>query len=71
MLSLFECKFARLAGFGLSRLQREEGGTQNVIFVGAGYNTQGELYRMGALTTAFNLLVFLVVGTPWILFVTR
>ena len=48
-----------------------QGGSQNVIFVGAGYNTQGELYRMGALTTAFNLLVFLVVGTPWILFVTR
>ena len=25
-----------------------QGGSQNVIFVGAGYNTQGELYRMGA-----------------------
>jgi len=48
-----------------------QGGSQNVIFVGAGYNTQGELYRMGAVATAFNLLVFLVVGTPWILFVTR
>ena len=48
-----------------------QGGSQNVIFVGAGYNTQGELYRMGAVTTAFNLLVFLVVGTPWIMFVTR
>jgi di/tricarboxylate transporter len=42
-----------------------------VIFIGAGYNAQGELHRMGAFTTAFNLLVFLVVGTPWILFVTR
>ena len=48
-----------------------QGGSQNVIFVGAGYNTQGELYRMGAVATAFNLLVFLVVGTPWIMFVTR
>ena len=48
-----------------------QGGSQNVIFVGAGYNTQGELYKMGVFTTAFNLLVFLVVGTPWILFVTR
>jgi len=48
-----------------------QGGSQNVIFVGAGYLTQGELYRLGAMTTAFNLLVFLVVGTPWILFVTR
>jgi DASS family divalent anion:Na+ symporter len=48
-----------------------QGGSQNVIFVGAGYLTQGELYRLGALTTAFFLLVFLLVGTPWLLFVTR
>jgi DASS family divalent anion:Na+ symporter len=48
-----------------------QGGSQNVIFVGSGYLTQGELYRLGAITTAFSLLVFLVVGTPWILFVTR
>jgi di/tricarboxylate transporter len=48
-----------------------QGGSQNVIFVGSGYLTQGELYRLGAITTVFSLLVFLVVGTPWILFVTR
>ena len=48
-----------------------QGGSQNVIFVGADYLTQGELYRMGAITTVFNLFVFLVVGTPWILYVTR
>ena len=44
-----------------------QGGSQNVIFVGSGYLTQGELYRLGALTTAFCLLVFLVLGTPWLL----
>jgi hypothetical protein len=33
--------------------------------------TQSELYRLGALITAFCLLVFVVVGTPWLLFVTR
>ena len=48
-----------------------QGGSQNVIFVGAGYLTQGELYRMGAASTAFCLLVFLVVGTPWLMFVLR
>jgi divalent anion:Na+ symporter, DASS family len=48
-----------------------QGGSQNVIFVGSGYMTQGDLYRLGAITTAFSLLVFLVVGTPWILLVTR
>jgi DASS family divalent anion:Na+ symporter len=46
-----------------------QGGSQNVIFVGAGYLTQGELYRLGLLTTVFCLLAFLVLGTPWLLFV--
>jgi len=48
-----------------------QGGSQNVIFVGSSYLTQGELYRLGLLTTAFCLLVFLVIGTPWVLFVVR
>jgi DASS family divalent anion:Na+ symporter len=48
-----------------------QGGSQNVIFVGSGYLTQGELYKLGAITTGFCLLIFLVVGTPWLLFVTR
>jgi divalent anion:Na+ symporter, DASS family len=48
-----------------------QGGSQNVIFVGAGYLTQGELYKLGALTTIFCVLVYLVIGTPWLLLVTR
>jgi di/tricarboxylate transporter len=48
-----------------------QGGSQNVIFVASGYLTQGELYRLGLLTTVFFLAVFLLVGTPWLLFVTR
>jgi DASS family divalent anion:Na+ symporter len=48
-----------------------QGGSQNVIFVGSGYLTQGELYRLGLLTTVFCMLVFLVIGTPWLLFVAR
>jgi DASS family divalent anion:Na+ symporter len=39
----------------------------NLLFAGSGYLTQGELYRLGALTTVFNLLVYLLVGTPWLL----
>jgi DASS family divalent anion:Na+ symporter len=46
-----------------------QGGSQNVIFVGSNYLTQGELYRLGFLTTGFCLLAFLVVGTPWLLLV--
>jgi DASS family divalent anion:Na+ symporter len=48
-----------------------QGGSQNVIFVGSGYLTQRELYRLGLLTTLFFLAVFLVIGTGWILWVTR
>ncbi len=48
-----------------------QGGSQNVIFVGSGYLTQRELYRLGLLTTLFFMAVFLVIGTGWILLVTR
>ena len=48
-----------------------QGGSQNVIFVGSNYLTQRELYRLGLLTTVFCLLVFLVIGTPWVLLVAR
>jgi DASS family divalent anion:Na+ symporter len=43
----------------------------NVLVVGSGYLTQGELYKLGTITTAFNVLVLLLVGTPWLLFVAR
>jgi DASS family divalent anion:Na+ symporter len=43
----------------------------NLLFAGSGYLSQADLYRLGALTTAFNLLVFLVVGTPWLVLVSR
>jgi DASS family divalent anion:Na+ symporter len=48
-----------------------QGGSQNIIFVGSNYMTQGELYWLGLLTTGFCLLAFLVLGTPWLLFVAR
>ncbi len=48
-----------------------QGGSQNVIFVGSGYLKQPELYRLGLLTTLFFMVVFLVIGTGWILLVTR
>jgi DASS family divalent anion:Na+ symporter len=48
-----------------------QGGSQNVIFVGSGYLTQRELYRLGLLTTLYFLAVYLVIGTPWLLLVGR
>ncbi len=43
----------------------------NLLVVGSGYLTQGELYKLGTITTVFNVLVLLLVGTPWLLFVTH
>lgn len=48
-----------------------QGGSQNVIFVGSGYLTQRELYKLGLLTTLFFLAVFLSVGTGWLMLVAR
>lgn len=48
-----------------------QGSSANLLFAGSGYLSQGELYRLGALTTATNLAVYLVVGTPWLLFLNR
>jgi len=46
-----------------------QGGSQNVIFVGSGYLTQRELYRLGLQMTLLFLAVFMVIGTGWILLV--
>ena len=48
-----------------------QGGSQNVIFVGSGYLTQRELYRLGLLTTLFFLAVFLTIGTGWLMLIAR
>ena len=43
----------------------------NLLFVGSGYLSQKELYRMGLLYTLFCVLLYLVVGTPWLWLVAR
>jgi DASS family divalent anion:Na+ symporter len=48
-----------------------QGSSANLLFAASGYLSQGELYRLGAVTTAFNLAIYLVVGTPWLMLVTR
>jgi DASS family divalent anion:Na+ symporter len=48
-----------------------QGSSANLLFAGSGYLAQSDLYRLGALTTAFNLVLYLVVGIPWLLLVTR
>jgi DASS family divalent anion:Na+ symporter len=48
-----------------------QGSSANLLFAGSGYLSQGELYWLGALTTAFNLAVYLLVGVPWLMLVAR
>lgn len=48
-----------------------QGGSQNIIFVASGYLKQRELYILGLLTTLAFMIVYLVVGTPWLLFIMR
>jgi DASS family divalent anion:Na+ symporter len=47
-----------------------QGGSQNIIFVASGYLKQGELYKLGLITTIAYLVAYVVVGTPWVLLVT-
>ena len=48
-----------------------QGSSANLLFAGSGYLSQGDLYRLGAWATAFCLLLYLVVGTPWLMLVAR
>jgi DASS family divalent anion:Na+ symporter len=48
-----------------------QGSSANLLFAGSGFMTQGELYRIGAISTAFSLLVYLVIGVPWLMLVAR
>ena len=43
----------------------------NLLFVGSGYLSQGFLYKWGAIHTGLCMLIFLLIGTPWLLLVAR
>jgi divalent anion:Na+ symporter, DASS family len=48
-----------------------QGSSANLLFAGSGYFSQGELYRLGAITTAMSGLIYFVVGTAWLAVVAR
>jgi DASS family divalent anion:Na+ symporter len=48
-----------------------QGSSANLLFAGSGYLSQGDLYRLGAITTGVSLLVYLLIGTPWLMLVAR
>ncbi|HMD37158.1 MAG TPA: DASS family sodium-coupled anion symporter, partial [Vicinamibacterales bacterium] len=43
-----------------------QGSSANLLFVGSGFLSQGDLYRIGGLTTAISMVLYLAVGTPWL-----
>jgi DASS family divalent anion:Na+ symporter len=43
----------------------------NLLFTASGYLSQSELYRLGAITTAISLVIYLVIGTPWLMLVAK
>jgi DASS family divalent anion:Na+ symporter len=46
-----------------------QGSSANLLFAGSGYLSQKDLYQLGGITTAFNMALYLLVGTPWLLLV--
>ncbi|HEX5111024.1 MAG TPA: DASS family sodium-coupled anion symporter [Vicinamibacterales bacterium] len=43
-----------------------QGSSANLLFVDSGFLSQAELYRLGAISTGFCLVVYVVVGLPWL-----
>jgi len=48
-----------------------QGSSANLLFAGSGFLSQRDMYRLGGYSTAFCMLVYLVVGIPWLLLVTH
>jgi len=43
-----------------------QGSSANLLFVDSGYFTQGELYKLGAITTGLCFVIFAILGTFWL-----
>jgi divalent anion:Na+ symporter, DASS family len=43
----------------------------NLLFAGSGLVSQGDIYRIGALMTACHMVLYLGLGTPWLMLVWR
>ncbi len=46
-----------------------QGSSANVIYTGSGYIEAGEVYKVGGIVTLVNTLVFLTIGTAWLLLI--
>jgi divalent anion:Na+ symporter, DASS family len=48
-----------------------QGSSANLLFAGGGYLSQGDLYRLGAITTGVSFLIYALVATPWLMLAVR
>ena len=48
-----------------------QGSSANLLFAGCGYLSQGDLYKLGAITTGVSFLVYALVATPWLMLTIR
>jgi divalent anion:Na+ symporter, DASS family len=48
-----------------------QGSSANLLFAGSGYLTQGDLYRLGAITTGVSAAIYFILGTGWLWIVAR
>ena len=46
-----------------------QGSSANVIYAGSGYLEAGEIYKIGGIITFVNTIVFLTIGTAWMLLI--
>ena len=44
-----------------------QGSSANVIYAGSGYLESSEIYKYGGIVTLVNTVVFLTVGTAWMM----
>lgn len=47
-----------------------QGSSANVLYASSGYITTGEIYKYGGIVTFVNLIIFLTIGTAWIMMIT-
>ncbi len=46
-----------------------QGSSANVLFISSGYITAGEVYKNGGIVTLANTLIYLVVGSAWMMLI--
>jgi len=66
---LFVSQSAHLLATNFFSVITPQGSSCNVLFIGSGYITGKEVYRHGGVVTLVCLLIYLIIGTPWIMWV--